>query len=152
MPKKPSRWVVLLIVSSFVIFDRLPLKWFAWFNMTLMMEGFTDSINICNRAKFFSLFKWNDIAAREASVHDGAHSHSYIFFSLSSKWVKDKNKAHLFSNAVIIENWEGSPKWIIVCKKRVKVPLSAHNVFATSELLYHVKKSREEEEDSAPME
>ena len=42
--------------------------------MTLMMEGFTDSINICNRAKFFSLFKCNDIAAREASVHDGAHS------------------------------------------------------------------------------
>ena len=52
---------------------------------------------------------------------------------------------------MIIENREGSPKWIIVCKKRVKVPLSAHNVFATSELLYHVKKSREEE-DSAPME
>ena len=68
---------------------------------------------------------------------------------LSVKWVVRTKTKHICSQMLIIENREGSQKWIIVCKKRVKVPLSAHNVFATSELLYHVKKSREED---SPME
>ena len=62
------------IVSSIVIFDKVSTQ-LVWFSKHDFNVGSIHSqINICDRAKFFSNFKRYDIAVREASVHDGAHS------------------------------------------------------------------------------
>ena len=64
----------MLIVSSIVIFDKVSTQ-LVWFSKHGFNVGSIHSqINICDRAKFFSNFKRYDIAVREASVHDGAHS------------------------------------------------------------------------------
>ena len=63
-----------MIVSSIVIFDKVSTQ-LVWFSKHDFNIGSIHSqINICDRAKFFSNFKRYDIAVREASVHDGAHS------------------------------------------------------------------------------